>query len=213
LETGNSVALIADASTNIADATRTLATPIVGTPGSTTWVSVVMKGTGANPRTTQGSLVISGGAGSGFDITTGATGGGLPPNNPPTNAFWSLSDASTGAAEASSSVSNALQSLLVARVTFGATNDTVDLFVNPPLGGGPPSSPNASLSLPHTSSFTTVGLTHASVDTTSPTLFDEVRLGSTFASVTPTAVPEPGTFTTVVGAALGLSLRRRRLGR
>jgi hypothetical protein len=207
-ETGNSVGVSADAVTNVGDAVRTLATPIVGTPGTTAWVSVVMKGTGTTPLTSQGALVVSNGAGVGFSITTGATGGGLPPFNPPANANWSLGDAGTGAAEASSSVSDTLQSLLVARVNFGATNDAVDLFVNPPPGGSPPGSSNASLTLPHAASFSTVEIDLASVDTTSAALFDEIRLGTTFASVTPVGVPEPGTLLTVGFAGACIAARR-----
>ena len=113
-------------------ASRTLATPIVGTLNSVLWMSIVMKGdpAGLTGAAGQGAFVFRPASGTGgFSITTG-TQRNQPPTTVP-SATWSLSDASSGFFEAASAVPNTLQSLLVARVTFGAANDLVDLFINP----------------------------------------------------------------------------------
>jgi hypothetical protein len=214
-ETGNSLIATPPNAGVAVDATRVLGTPVTGTAGSSKWVSVVMKGPGLSGITAQGVLVVSDGSGTGFSITTGATGGGIAPNNPPASATWSLGDAGTGAAEATTAVPDTLQSLLVARVSFSPagfpTSDRIDLFVNPPLTGVPPASPTTSLLVPHAASFTTLELDYASLNGASTsTLFDEIRLGNTFADVTPAAVPEPSTMLLAGVAGVGLCVRRKR---
>jgi hypothetical protein len=158
-------------------------------------------------------LTVSNGANSGFAISTGASGFGTPPNNPPANALWSLADASGVGGEASSTVSNSLQSLLVTRTTFGATNDVIDLFVNPPPGATPPASPDKSLTLPHTATYTTVQLAFANLAGSGATLFDEIRIGNSFAVVTGAAVPEPSTLLLAGAAGVGGVVVRRRRSR
>lgn len=187
-------------------ASRTLAQPVVGTPGTTIWVGAVMKGTGEAGNVGHGSLNFSDGAGFGFGITTGATGGGPPPSTA-TNT-WSIGDASTGFFEASTTVPAALQSLLVARATFGASTDTIDLFVNPPPGASPPATPNATLSVPHATSLTTVDVVYASLASGNSVLLDEIRMGTSFGAVT--GVPEPSTLLLTGAAGLGGMLTRRR---
>jgi hypothetical protein len=214
-ETGNSLNATPPNASVAVDATRVLGTPLVGTAGSSKWLSVVMKGPGLSGITAQGVLVVSNGSGTGFSITTGATGGGIAPNNPPASATWSLGDAGTGAAEATTAVPDTLQSLLVARISFSPagspTSDRIDLFVNPPLTGSPPASPTTSLLVPHAASFTTLELDYASLNGASTsTLFDEIRLGNTFADVTPAAVPEPSTLLLVGVAGVGMIVRRKR---
>jgi hypothetical protein len=112
-------------------------------------------------------------------------------------------------------VPDTLQSLLVAEVDFGATNDVVSLFVNPALGGGPPVSPDASETLPHTASFTTVDIVYGAIGgPTTSALFDELRFGNTFTDVTSAAaVPEPSALvlTEITGAGLIARRWRRRV--
>ena len=81
-ETGNSVNATPAGSLVPADASRVLASPVTGTVGTSIWLSVVMQGPGLNGSTAQGALILSDGVGNGFSITTGATGGGIPPTNP-----------------------------------------------------------------------------------------------------------------------------------
>jgi hypothetical protein len=208
-ESGNSLTLAPLNDTVPGDATRNLSTPITGTTGTSAWVSVIMKGTGSTGINGQAALFLSDGAGSGFAITTGATGGAI---NPPANSNWSLGD-TTGAFEASSTVSSTIQSLLVAQITFGPTNDTVKLYVNPTPGTTPPGSANATLSLPHTATLSQIEVVDSDLNGASAIVpFDEIRLGNTFADVTPTAVPEPSTLL-LTAAGLVLAIRRRQTER
>lgn len=211
-ETGNSLSVtpINDSVSGVAS--RILSTPVIGTAGSVLWVSAVMKGPGMTGLSAQGALLVTDGGANGFSITTGATGSGIPPNNPSANSNWSLGDNNTGASEASSTVSDTLQSLLVARVTFSPTgspaSDRIDLFVNPPLTGSPPATPAASMLVNHAADISTVIVEYASVNgNTTSTLFDEIRLGHTFADVT--SVPEPSTLLLAGAAGLGLIRRRK----
>jgi hypothetical protein len=183
---------------------RTLSSP-VGATGTTTWLSVVMLGNGLNASISQGSISLTNGPDSvthlfsdGFNITTGTQ----------SSATWSVSGVA-GATPVSSGVSNSLQSLLVTRITFGTTTDTVDLFVNPALGASPPASPQASITIAHVASLSVVRLSMSSlVGSTDATMFDEIRLGGTFADVV--AVPEPSTMLLVGTVGLGLIAHRRK---
>ena len=98
--------------------------------------------------------------------------------------------------------------MLVAKVTFGAVTDTISLYVNPALGGGPPASPTVSLAVPHAATLSQFDVDYGSLSGGS-TMFDEIRLGQTFADVTP--VPEPSSLLLAGLAALGLHLKRRRV--
>ena len=210
-ESGNSLVATPISSGQPEVANRTLAAPVSGTSGTSAWVSVVMKGSGLSGATSQGALIVSDGSGNGFSITTGAFGQGIPPNNPPPSSTWSLGDASTGASEASSNISSTLQSLLVARVTFASPNDTVALFVNPPLTGSPPASPTISLPVPHAAFLSRIDVDYSSLGGSgTSTLFDEIRLGNSFADVTPsTPLPEPSTLLFAGVAVAGLIVRRK----
>jgi hypothetical protein len=210
-ETGNSLSVTPAGSLGPADASRTLATPVTGTVGTSIWVSVVMQGAGLSGSSAQGALVVSDGAGTGFSITTGTAGGGIAPNNPPPSSDWSLSDAGTGASEGKSTTLNTVQSLLVAQVTFGAINDTVTLFVNPVLTVTPPTTPSATETVQHAATLSQFDVEYGSLSgAATSTFFDEIRLGNSFADVTGTAVPEPSTLLLAGVAGMGLIGRRNR---
>jgi hypothetical protein len=198
--TGNSVSATAADPFSPGTATRTLSQPVDSTPGGTFWMSAVMKGSGADASTTEGELVLSDGAGGGVSVTTGTD----------SNNLWSLSDTSTGLFIASSTVPNTTQSLLVVRGTFAAAGDTFDLYVNPPLTGSPPPSAAASITTTHAAGpLGSLQMSHFAFDTVSSTLFDEVRIGRTFADVT--AVPEPSALLLAGAAGVGgLTYRRAR---
>ena len=204
-ETGNSVNATPAGSLVPADASRVLASPVTGTVGTSIWLSVVMQGPGISGSTAQGALVLSDGVGNGFSITTGSTGGGIPPTNPAPSSNCARRRGYRRA-EATSSIPDTLQSLLVAKVTFGAANDTISLYVNPALGGGPPASPTISLAVPHAATLSQFDVDYGSLSSGS-TMFDEIRLGHTFADVTP--VPEPSSLLLAGIAGIGLLVRRR----
>jgi hypothetical protein len=207
VETGNSLSLTPASTSTAAHATRNLSAPIPGVTGSTFWMSVVMKGAGEIGTTGEGKIALLNGT-FGFNVETGQGVQGTPPNSG-TNANWSVQGPSPFV-EGTSSVPNTLQSLLVVKYTFGSANDFIQLFVNPPLGGGAPTTSSAQTSGNHTTNLNTVDLSYTSNNgAANSVLFDEIRIGQTFADVTPTAVPEPSILL-LTAAGLSLAIRRRR---
>ncbi|MCX7846914.1 MAG: hypothetical protein N2595_02625 [bacterium] len=86
---------------------------------------------------------------------------------------------------------------IVARLISGAAEDTLHLWVNPPLGAAPPATPSATLTaIPHVE-FDRIGLRAGNTPTPYVAL-DELRFGETWESVTP-IIPEPALALTVAG--------------
>lgn len=106
-------------------------------------------------------------------------------------------------AAASTNQASASTAFIVVRLISNNPEDTLDLWVNPPLGPTPPATPSASLSaIPHLE-FNRLGLRAAG----SPAPFaalDELRFGETWESVTP-IIPEPAV---CIGLLALLALRR-----
>src|SRR5262249_30450053 len=149
-----------------------------GAAGTDLWLSVVMKGLGTNASSSDGIITLRNAASSSVNISTGTN----------TSANFSIKDA-TGGISASSSVPNSTLSLLVVHYQFLSGADIVDLYANPIPGGAPPGSSSAQLtSLDTGTGLDRIAVTGATFGAT-PIQIDEIRLGSTFASVTP--VPEP----------------------
>lgn len=97
-------------------------------------------------------------------------------------------------------------------LTFStATQATLNLYINPTPGGSPGTPINGtpiSQSFLNTNTFSLVSSNGLS------TTYDEIRIGSSFASIAPSAIPEPSTYALWSSlAALGGALvwRRRRL--
>jgi hypothetical protein len=102
--------------------------------------------------------------------------------------------------------------LLVGQVTLSATTgeDKFQYWINPGnLGGASPSTGSYASSVLALNDISSIGNVEL-VTRGMPAVFDELRYGDSYASVTP--IPEPGTFALLAGA-LGLGwvmLRRRR---
>ena len=99
--------------------------------------------------------------------------------------------------------------LLVVRFDFTAGNDTFRLYVNPTPGGTEPSVADATKTNLDLATFIGVSISTGAAATWS---VDEMRVGNTFADVTP--VPEPGSIGfTLVGGLSALWCRGRRRSR
>ena len=185
------------------EAERTVGAPNdFGAAGTTTWVSILVRpdqavGAGSNGggefSLDIDNFVVGQPAISDTDYSLGA--GGLDP-------------ASTVPIVAGQTA------FLVIEMQFNAStsaNDTISLFVNPTPGLAAPDVPAVTLSNTNLSNnITDLAFYAANNEAVS---FDELRLGDTFADVSP--VPEPGTWGALaVGAvALGGTAVRQRMGR
>ena len=170
-----------------------------------TWISFLGQRNGTAGATVFAGLSFynSGGiatANSEFTISSAGTGG-----------TWRLFDNNNGAATAFTSTSTLIDSnttyLLVARIAWGAGaggTETVSLFVNPTLGSTPLIAA-ASRDINMTTNIDKVRIAGQNgVNYT----FDEIRIGDSFASVTP--VPEASTAAALLLGLSSLAFRRRR---
>ena len=178
---------------------RTLAAPL-GADGTTRWLSFVMQRT--TGVSAGGGLVIG-------SPTTQGPAQGLFVGDPTDSEFYGLSQqGGAGTPTASSRVPVTNQALLVVRLLFAPGNDTFDLFVNPPLGGPPPATPDASISFDLGTGNRLVELSVTSIGAGAAAyLADELRIGNTFSDVTP--VPEPSALLLAGATAGGLFAGRR----
>lgn len=95
--------------------------------------------------------------------------------------------------------------LLVLKAEFLAGDDIFSLYVNPTPGGAEPVAPDATKTNFDLGLASSIFINNAGGWTT-----DEIRLGDSFAAVTPTAVPEPGALALLLLPLLGLVGRARR---
>ena len=81
------------------------------------------------------------------------------------------------------------------------------------MGVNPPASPTISLSPFHAATLTSIEVDSNFLSGTPVTLFDEIRIGNSFADVVAVPVPEPSTLLLAGAAGLGgVIVRRRRKG-
>lgn len=97
---------------------------------------------------------------------------------------WGIEQNTTGATYMTTETVGATPTLLVARIDFGASDDTVSLYVNPSLTAEP-STPSVS------ATFNTFSWDRIRIQSRVAGNVDEIRIGTTYADVTQ-SVPEPG---------------------
>ena len=177
--------------------------PGYGAPGSSTYYSVLIRPDSAPDVDDYYGLQLFSNNG-GSDLFVGKGGTGLT-YGLETSGGGGLNAASGVAAVAGTSV------LLVVRVDFNASADpaadeTFRLYVNPLPGGTEPATADAALSF---NLGNQNGLAFNSGNGAAVS-FDEVRVGTTYASVVPSSVvPEPAGLAVAAGAGLLLARRRR----
>lgn len=157
------------------------------------------------------------------DLTLGLVGGTNTPWQPAqtsdlrvssnSGGAWTLGDGNVSSSSGISPV-NGTTNLLIMRVDLNGANSTAHLWVNPAgglLGGADPDISTANASLTGLSN-TSIAFRNVHVYLGSGTnqgSADEIRIGQTFADVTP--IPEPGVFAALFGlAVVGLAILRRR---
>jgi hypothetical protein len=180
----------------IAGLTRTFSTP-VGAAGTTRYFSFLLRPEGTlNAGVFNGFFGVTLETANDPEVYSGKPGGGALAN-------YVIEDRGGGDQHTSPvPVVIGQTALLVVKAEFGTATDTFTLYVNPTPGGPEP--------------LTGVVKNSATGDGLGFTLYstgefsvDELRLGETFADVTP-VVPEPGGAVLLLAAAVGLVARRRR---
>ena len=154
-------------------------TTIAGTPGTTLWVSLLVRketAGGVAPEDYFG-LVLYPTAGDGLFI-----------GDPYENDVWTLGVAGIGEGlfPSTRAVTTGATVLLVAKITFSAGADTIRLFVNPPLGGPPGDASAAAVKADfNLSDIESIGILAGSSSADPRWSYDEIRLGTQFADVAP----------------------------
>lgn len=129
---------------------------------------------------------------------------GKPSNTP--NYGFAVSGVVGGDNNSATAPASASTAFLLYRISFSAAGEAVHFFANS-VPGVQPATPTVSFSVPEgsfASTFTNIRLQSGD----QPTNFDEIRIGTTYADVTP--VPEPTAFAAIGAGALALLRRRRR---
>jgi len=180
---------------------RNLGTAL-GTAGTTRYASFLLRRDVAGPDPVNngpdyGGLVF-GDENNPNSLFVGKPGGGAVTN-------YSLENGN-GSTQAPSALPEVLgtTALLVVRFDFSAGNDTIRLYVHPTPGSGEPAVAAATLTSLDLGTFVGVSISTGAAATWS---LDEIRIGATFADVTP--VPEPSTALLAAGAGFTALWTRR----
>lgn len=134
-------------------------------------------------------------------------------------AYWGLSDENNNQQASTVQPADGATTLFVVEADFaGGTNGSSDVFklyVNPTLGAGQPGNPDATLTASAFDTLpplTNIELTTFGAETENDSYtFDELRVGSSYSSVTP--VPEPFSLLSLIALTPLTFLRPSRLGR
>lgn len=177
------------------DKFRTLATTL-GTTDETVWFSFIgdldSTGNGGFVLRQDFSPIVTAGSGDWWSSTN-----------------WGVySNGSYGTSTTPSST----QSFLVMRIDFSASgNEKLYLWTNPTLGSTPDIS-SAAVTLADAGNFT-INRVSIFTNTTKVAVFDEIRVGTTYADVAPANIPEPSAMMLGLGAVGVFGVWRRPRGR
>lgn len=170
-----------------------------GAADSSVWLSFLVQQSGTP---TSGINYAMATPGTGYTFGSNAMLGGVSGNGATVGPFYS----GTGSVSLANTVPAQSTSFIVLRVDFAATgNDTMSLWLNPLLGGTAGAA-DLVLSAQNYSSLIN-GLTLAHGDGRA-FAFDELRIGTSFAAVTP--VPEPAEWLLMASGLAVLALCRKR---
>jgi hypothetical protein len=183
-----------------------LSNGLISLPGKTIWVSFLLRKDASNTQTSAVYLNPNGVPWyAGAPNSTAVGYFGTSSNDAGGNPFWSLEYNSGTPILTKVPAVVGQPALFVIEVTFGATN-VVNLYINPAsLGGAAPATPSATFSTSSSVGFDAIA--YYGGDSTSPSTsdqssLDEIRIGTSFASVTPTSYLPPSAPTGLAGPVL-----------
>ena len=171
---------------------------VIGRDGTTLWLAALVRKDSNDDVQLAVTLANGDDMGNVNNLRVGMGYYGTPSNNGGQR-YWTLLVNNPGVdnftfVRGNVPITPGVAALLVVRIQFGAT-DQIDLFVNPPPGGSAPVTPNATRSTTGGANilFRTVAFWSSAGQNNAA--LDELRLGDTFAAVTPTTAPvaTPGT--------------------
>jgi hypothetical protein len=156
-----------------------LSNGLIGASGQTVWLSFLLR-EDANPGNDEiNALFLTPDAGIGAWLTQTGIGIGYFG----TSLYWGLQLNNGAPVLSTMPVVQGQSVLMVVSLTFGADNQ-VNLYVNPALGSGVPSTPSAQLTTPASVAFQS--LSYLGGYETNESSLAAIRFGSTYAAVTPT---------------------------
>ncbi len=171
---------------------------VIGRDGTTLWLSALVRKDSDDDVQLAVSLVNADDVSNVNNLRVGMGYYATPSNNGGQR-YWSMLVNNPGTdnftfVRGNVPITNGVPALLVMRIQFGAT-DQLDLFVNPPLGGAAPVTPAATRSTTGGANILFRTVAFWSSANQNNAAMDELRLGDTFAAVTPTSAPVsvPGT--------------------
>jgi fibronectin type 3 domain-containing protein len=184
---------------------------LIGAPGQTLWLSFLIRKDTASGGTSNLLNLTAQGNGSAWlvspaNVAAGFCGSDFGGGSTTSSIkYWSLiagaNFSCTSAIQTNVPIVVGQPALMVMQITFGATN-TVKLYVNPnSLGGAAPATPSATYST--TNSLAFQSLTYYGGDGSGQSSLAGIRVGASFAAVTPVALPiippAPGGLTATAG--------------
>gem|GEM_PF-1065198 len=172
-----------------------LANGLIGAPGKSIWISVLLR-EDANPSNGQINAVYLNPSGGGNSWNTSAANTlgigyfGSASNDAKGNPYWSL-NYSGATVQSSVPVLQGASTLFVVQVTFGSggSQNQVNLFINPSTLGG--NAPAAAAQYATSSSLAFQSISYEGGYSVNESSLDEIRVGTSFASVTPSATVAP----------------------
>lgn len=173
-----------------------------GTPGDNVYYSILIQPTNLG---TQGQTGSGSDGGFGLQLFGGGGQNGVFVGVNGSNPNWALQEGTITSASGVAAVSG-VTAFLAVEVEYGVSSDTELLYVNPTPGAAQPGTPSATLTY-NIGNQNGLGLNTFNGALAS---YDELRGGTTWAAVTPAAVPEPSTIALVGFGALAAMLIRRR---
>ena len=152
---------------------------LIGASGQTVWLSFLLR-EDANPNNGQTNALFLTPDGGGYAVVSSAARIGIGYFG--TGAYWGLHSTTLLPSFSGVPVTQGQAVLMVASITFGATNQ-INLYVNPALGGSAPATPSAQLTTAASAAFQS--LSYLGGYGVNESSLGAIRIGSTFAAVTP----------------------------